>query len=274
MNKIVVPVDFSDTSKNAARYAVKMAKDIADCEIVLYNVYDTIAAGSDGTPLFNDEESRQTIALAALGNLKSDIEEMDSLPITCMAESGTLVERLEHLVKHKQIDMVVMGINGATRLEQILIGSSTLGVINRNFCPVVIVPPDAKYQKIRRVVFLSDFRNVAETTPIAALKKVLNFFRPQLYVVYAESNPNVEPTEEYKWEKSKLEEMLNGYNPEFALVPFHDFAESINQFATDSGADLVITVPHKHTFLNNLFKSTHTRKLAYHTHLPILALHE
>src|SRR4030095_2447169 len=73
MNKIVVPVDFSDTSKNAAQYAVQMANDIGDCSIILYNVYDEIAAGTDGTPLYNDEESRNTIALMALANVKADV---------------------------------------------------------------------------------------------------------------------------------------------------------------------------------------------------------
>jgi len=274
MNKIVVPIDFSDTSKNAAHYAVSVAQNIADCGIILYNVYDKMAAGSDGTPLFNDEDARQTIALAALGNLKAELAGTSGAPITCKAESGNLVEKLEVFVKDNQADLVIMGINGATRLEQILIGSSTLGVINGNFSPVIIVPPHAKYQKIKAVAFLSDLQNVEETTPLSALKKFLDLFQPKLYVVHAQEKEQTEHTVEYEQERAKLGKMLLGYEPEFAFIPLWDFAESVNQFAVEQKIDLVITVPHRHSFINTLFKSTHTKKLAYHTYLPLLAIHE
>jgi nucleotide-binding universal stress UspA family protein len=68
--------------------------------------------------------------------------------------------------------------------------------------------------------------------------------------------------------------MLAGYNPEFSFIRMYGFVESINLFAEDNQADLIITVPRRHSFLSSLFKTSHTRKLAYHSHIPILAVHE
>jgi nucleotide-binding universal stress UspA family protein len=54
----------------------------------------------------------------------------------------------------------------------------------------------------------------------------------------------------------------------------YDFVESINIFAQDVGADLIITVPRRHSFLGGLFRTSHTQKLAYHSHIPVLTVHE
>ena len=45
MKRIMVPTDFSETSKNAARYAVQLAASIPGASIVLYNLTDNIGPG-------------------------------------------------------------------------------------------------------------------------------------------------------------------------------------------------------------------------------------
>jgi nucleotide-binding universal stress UspA family protein len=50
--------------------------------------------------------------------------------------------------------------------------------------------------------------------------------------------------------------------------------DAVNQFVEDKEIDLIITVPKKHSFLSNIFRSSYTKKLAYHSHVPIIAVHE
>ena len=56
MNNFIVPIDFSDASKNAARYAAHIANGVPDAHIILYNVFDALEYGSDSSPLGTDEE--------------------------------------------------------------------------------------------------------------------------------------------------------------------------------------------------------------------------
>jgi nucleotide-binding universal stress UspA family protein len=272
MKKLIVPTDFSDTSKNAARFAVLMANDITNCSVILYNAFDSISSGPDGTSIFSDSESRKRISESALMNLRTELGYISPVPVICMAEEGNLVSNLERLYHHHELDLIVMGITGATRLDQILIGSNTLNVIQQDICPVMIIPPNAQYRKINRVIFASDFKDVEATTPILNLRKLLDIFKPHLHVVNVDHEHFVELSEEYKAERAKLDKMLKGYNPDYAFIRMYDFVESINLFAEDCKADLIITVPKKQSFLAGLFKTSHTQKLAYHSHIPILAI--
>jgi hypothetical protein len=77
---------------------------------------------------------------------------------------------------------------------------------------------------------------------------------------------------EYKREKAKLETLLQGYNPEFYFIRLFDFIDAANQFVADKEIDMILTFPRKHSFLSNVFKTTYTKKLAYHSHVPIVAI--
>jgi nucleotide-binding universal stress UspA family protein len=275
MKKLLVPTDFSDTSKNAAAFAAQMAADIQNAKIILIHVSDKITGGSDGSPLTEDDDDRRIILTQALSQLKDELLAVAQVPIEFVTEKGSsLVETLSRYVRHQAIDMVVMGITGATRLEQIFMGSNTLDMAKESVCPVLIIPPDAKYRKIKNVVLASDFKEVDTTIPVAPLKATLDLFKPALHIVNVDSEHYVELTDEYKAERAKLETMLKNYSPEFSFIRQYDFFDAISQFVDDRNIDLIVIVPKDRSFLSGLFKTSHTKKLAYHSHVPIVAIHE
>jgi nucleotide-binding universal stress UspA family protein len=275
MKKLLVPTDFSDTSKNAALFAAQMAADVQNAKLILIHVSDKITGGSDGSPLTEDDDDRRIILTQALGQLKDELLAVANVPIEFVMEKGTsLVETLSRYVRHQGIDLVIMGITGATRLEQIFMGSNTLEMAKESACPVLIIPPDAKYRKIKNVVLASDFKEVDTTIPVAPLKATLDLFKPALHIVNVDSEHYVELTDEYKAERAKLETMLKNYAPEFYFIRQYDFFDAISQFAEDKNIDLIVIVPRERSFLSGLFKTSHTKKLAYHSHIPIVAIHQ
>jgi nucleotide-binding universal stress UspA family protein len=275
MKTFLVPVDFSETSKNAALYAANLAATIPGAEVILYNVYGKVyLPGSDNT-----ENSRRNVSLNELENLKKSIESLKTgvpgaaIPdITFVAEEGSFVSNLEQLVKLNKFDLIVMGITGSSRLTQIFMGTNTLHVIRHVETPVLIVPPDAKYTGIKKVLFTSDFKNVKRTTPFDELLDILNLFKPALQIVNVDSEHYIELTEEYKKERAVLETKLSAYSPEFSFLRIFDFLEGINLFLETNNIDAIITVPKKHNFLAQLFQTSNTKKLAYHSHIPIFAI--
>jgi nucleotide-binding universal stress UspA family protein len=275
MKTFIVPTDFSDTSKNAARFAARLAEQVADAHIILYNVFDKIETGSDGSVVYNDHEGRKKIMELALASVKTEMISLaPGINISCFAEEeGSFIDSLERLARHKEADMIIMGITGATPLEQVF-GSNTLSMVNRNVCPVMIIPPDASFTGIKNVAFTSDFKDIDKTTPIAALRKVLDIFKPLIHVVNVDSEHYVELTEEYKAERAKLEVILAGYETEYYFMRQFDFVDAINLFVSDYKIDMLFIVPKKHSFLGGLFKSSYTKKLAYHSHVPLVAVHE
>ena len=276
MNNFIVPIDFSDASKNAARYAAHIANGVPDAHVILYNVFDALEYGSDSSPLGTDDEedaSRKAIVELALGSVKTELATITNAKISTVAEeANSFLDTLEEYVVRNNIQLIIMGITGATRLGQIFMGSNTLNIVQRAIAPVIIVPPDAHSQSAKNVMLLTDFKDVDDTIPVESVKSILDLFKPRLHIVNVDHEHYVQVTDEYKSERTKLETQLKAYNPEFYFIRLFDFIEATNQFVADNHIDLILTFPRKHSFLSNMFKTTSTSKLAYHSHVPIVAI--
>lgn len=276
MNNFIVPIDFSETSKNAARYAAHISTLVPDAHLILYNVFDTLEYGTDSSPLGTEgveDTSRKEIVELALSSVRTELSGITNATISCVAEeSHRFLDALENYVKMNDIQLIVMGITGATKLGQILIGSNALNIVRRELAPVIIVPPDAHSQSAKNVLLLTDFKDVDHTIPIPSVKAILDLFKPKLFIVNVDHEHYVQVTDEYKTERSKLEIKLKDYNPEFYFIRLFDFVEATNQFVADYHIDLILTFPRKHSFLSNIFKTSSTKELAYHSHVPIVAI--
>lgn len=270
MKTFLIPVDFSATSVNAAEYAVALTKEIPDVNIILYNVYSKLSLAS-----LTDKEkgSRKDVTERELKRLKRKLKAADSQNISIETEEGSFIENLEKYVLSNHIDVVVMGITGSSKIKQVFMGTNTLNVIRHIKTPVMIIPPKAEFAGLKNVLFTSDFKDVARTTPFEPLKKILDLFKPNLNILNVDSEHYIELTDEFKIEREAMQDKLGSYNPEFSFLRSYDFLDGINRFAEAKDIDAIITVPRTHGFLSQLFKTSHTKKLAYHSHVPIIAIH-
>jgi len=261
MQTVIVPVDFSETSLNAARYAVQLLTGHYGVNMILHHVYEKSSYASE--------------ANEKLEKLKAELRHIGIVKINTLAEeSSDFIRELEKLARHQQADMIIMGITGRTTLEQSLIGSNTLKMVNTKVCPILIVPENAKYRDVKNVLLTSDFKNVVNATPSGPIRKVLKPFHPQLHIINVDTSHYVAITEEHQDQKAALAKMFHDLKPEFYFLGLPNIDEGINQFAKDKNVDMIVVIHKDHSLLSKLFVKSHTKKLAYQSEVPVLAVHE
>jgi nucleotide-binding universal stress UspA family protein len=261
MTTVIVPTDFSTIANNAARYAAQMLTGHYNAQLIIFHVYEKASeAGAAEESMLKLKEELQ----------QSGIVKME----TRCEEGGDFIGCLERLARHRDAQLVVMGITGKSRIKQVLFGSNTLKMVERNVCPVLIIPPAAQFTQIKNVALTSDFKDVQTTIPVVPIKNVLQLFRPSLHVVNVNSEHYVSLTEEFMEQRSSIQTLFEEYQPEFYFIGTYDVQETINQFVLDKNIDLLITVPRHRSVFTGMFKSSTTKKLAYETAIPILAAHE
>lgn len=261
MRRVIIPIDFSETSLNAARFTAKMLAGKKDAVAVLYNNYES--------------ESDQDVVIGYQENLKKEFRACGVEHIECESEmGGDLIENIARLAHTSRATLIVMGITGKSEVRQAMFGSNTLKLVDKNLLPVMIIPPDAVYKGINNVAFTSDFKDVEATTPSTLINSVLEIFNPKLHIVNVNREHYVSLTEEIETAKVKFREMFTGLNTEFYFLTMNNFFEAIDNFVRDFNIDVLVTIPKHQSNAVSLFKSTHTKRLAYHSRIPILAAHE
>ncbi|HMU08395.1 MAG TPA: universal stress protein [Ferruginibacter sp.] len=261
MNTVIVPVDFSETSLNAARYAARLLTGHYGVNMVLYHSYSKTSEAEKAT--------------AELESLKEALMKEHIVKIEVLAhEESDFVDGLEKAARHRRADLVIMGITGKSALAQVFFGSNTLKMAERKVCPVLIVPQDAVFKPLKNVMLTSDFKSTVETTPSAPIKDFLDIFNPQLHVVNVDKDHYISLTEDYEKEKQELKQMFADYKPEFYFMRLYDVDEAINLFAESRNIDLIIVIQKNHSFIGKLLSGSRTKTLSYHSKMPILVMHE
>jgi nucleotide-binding universal stress UspA family protein len=261
MNTVIVPVDFTSTSTNAARYAVKFLSTHGGVNVILYHHYTKPA---------EQNEVQQKLA-----DLKATLLQDDFAQIELLPHSGeNFLDDLEKAVRHRMADLLVMGITERNSLTQFIIGSDTVKMAQRRVCPVLVVPEHAEYRQVRNVMLASDFKDTLNTTPSVPIIKFLEIKRPHLHVVNVDPEHYIALTEEYEKEKETFNKMFADYSPEYYFMRLYDVDEAINLFATEKNIDVIIAIHRNESFLERVFKGSRTKNLSKQSKLPVLVVHE
>lgn len=261
MHRIIIPIDFSETSLNAARFTAKMLAGKPEAVAVLYNNYDN--------------EDDHDVVIGYQETLKKEFLKAGVIKVECENEmGGDLVENITRLAHTSRATLIVMGITGKSEVRQAMFGSNTLRLVDKNLYPVMIIPPDAVYQGINNIAFASDFKDVEASTPAALISGVLEIFNPMLHIVNVNKDHYVSLTEEIEASKASFKKMFKNLKTEFYFITRNDFYEALDSFIKDYNIDVLLTIPKHQSNAISLFKSTHTKRLAYHSRIPILVAHE
>ncbi|NOT49970.1 MAG: universal stress protein [Chitinophagaceae bacterium] len=275
MKTIIAPTDFSPISVNAVNFAADMAVAL-DASLLLFNVYNIpVPYGEVPVALVSVDEIKKS-SEAELEVLKRDIMHVASGKLKVYTESimGNTVDELEELCKKVKPLAVVMGAKGTSGLETILFGSTTLTAIRHLTWPVICVPPGKEYGNgIKKIGFACDFKQVAETIPVEPIKEMVKEFHAELHIINVDhDDKHFKPdTPEESWQ---LHDMFTDLNPQYHFIDHPDVEEGINKFAEENNLDLIIAIPKKHKLLEGLFSKRNTKKLVFHSHIPVMCVHE
>jgi len=142
ITRVLCPVDFSETSAFAMRYAADLANRLG-AELHLLHVHSTVA--------YAIAAESYTVKPDLLATLKQDVQRRvqelaESLKQIAGNVTYSLVEgvpyRAIHDGAHKQnADLIVMGTHGRTGFQHLFLGSVAERVIRTSTLPVLTVPP-------------------------------------------------------------------------------------------------------------------------------------
>ncbi len=137
--KILCPVDFSDTSMNAANNAIKFASEIkAEITFIhiidvqtLQNIGDLSGGGINDLDLLIEEEK------PILRKLKEDCEKK-GVKVKTILTHGEPKNSIFETIKEEGNDLIIMGTHGKTGLTRLVLGSMAESVLRKSDVPVLL----------------------------------------------------------------------------------------------------------------------------------------
>ena len=276
MKKILFPTDFSDAATNAFVHALEFAK-IVNAELILLHTFEIPVYDSQFFPE-NYATIYSSIELAKFEMFKDEIPKLRAIAaernlsdivIKHRLMDGDLLYNLKNAVEEDQIDFVIMGTTGVSDWTKFFLGSNTSSVISGVDVPVLCIPVDAKFKKIKTIGFTTRYRekDKKELKKVLKIAKKTNAKVKSLYV--KTSNSDVSDVTIKEWEKE-----FAGENVEFLVLPSDEVKETILDFILYKDIDILTTITHKRSFFESIFESSFSKKITKEVSVPVLIMHE
>lgn len=272
MVNILVPTDFSDLSRVAINFAIKVANKL-NGSVTLLHVINTVqpARASMWFKYKSFEKELIDHAKEDFEALLAEVSKQNKTlkPIKYKIVRGTSFNNTVRTAsKRLRTGLIVMGARGASGLQRVLIGSNTSSMIDISHVPVLAVPELGEFKGFKNIVYVPDINHL--DSEMKALLPYAKFFDSMVHMVHVTSSEkNVKAIEE-KIYKATLGKIL--YNKfTVKVIVSRNIDQSIEDYVTEMKADLLTTFTHDHNFYDKLFDRSIARKMAFQSKVPLLA---
>ncbi len=282
MHTIIVPTDFSTTAANAAAYAVQFAEQINVKRILLFHAYELPVALDPLMPGVQmlELDSYKEVAINNLENFRYELRSKfpnTTIQLDVVVEYGSITGGIEMISTREKIELIIMGITGGGALEETLIGSNTTSVAGALGMPVLIIPPQADYYPVKKIMLSCDFDHADKFIPVDIIRSLINDTHAKLLVFNIEvdmEETNAKYPASMMGEGFAVHTLLQEFQPEYHFTKNKEYVDGVNEYADSHEVDMIISIPKRKGFFEKLFIKSTTKKLAFHTHLPLLVVHK
>lgn len=270
MKKILVPTDFSDQAENALKVAAQLAKKHKS-EIYLLHVLEIPLHEVDALSSYNNLP--EAIFFMKLAHKQFEkLKEKEYLKDIVVHENVEILKIFKgvfQVCKKHDIDLVVMGSNGASGLREMLIGSNTEKVVRTSTTPVLVIKNKHESFDINNFVFASDFKEESKI-PYKKATIFAKASKSKMHLLMVNTPNNfLTSTNANK----RMTDFANGFDfKDYTTNIYNDvnIEKGIMNFSASIDADLIGMSTHGRQGISHFFNGSISEDLVNHAKRPVI----
>ncbi|GAB3786968.1 hypothetical protein GCM10028818_51110 [Spirosoma horti] len=274
MNTIVVPTDLSSETDAALSVAVDLARTYGSTILLLHSVVYPLPmpAYAEATTVTVNQTiaDYQEIEREAQTKLEQFAAESKYEGVTIIPTLLTNGQGLIHNVTDRSADLIVMSSEGASGLEEWLIGSNAESIVRHAHCPVLVIKKPIAHFCPKNIVYaidIDDRLKAIQPYPFQMGEPDRHTF---LYVLTPTDSRVPEGIQDW------VNEFAAGKGiPEFTCTirQARDVPDGIISYADEVDADLIVLFTHGYKGIRHFLSGSVAEDVLNHTTKPVLVMH-
>lgn len=275
MKKLLVPTDFSKNAENAIDFAVAFAKK-ENAMLILLHAYHFSYPVADfpGEITARELSEIKAISQEKLKNICLKIMQAHKIQCERVCKEGFATDVILEASKKMHPDFIVMGTKGASGIKEVFLGSNTAKVIEQAQHPVIAVPDGASFHGIKLITYATNYYE-SDINAIKTLAEIAEPFKAVINILHISDGEYIPESENdlLKQFVSKVSKKVDYKNFSYQLILGENVEKELDHYLRDNVTDLFSTSTLHRNLLEKIFGKSLTKKLAYHTKVPLLAFH-
>ncbi len=275
ISRILIPVDFSETSLLALEHAVLMAK-LLKAEITLLHVIESLTYTSAiGHSAVNDFEAEvEKSANARLAELAAKLSR-EGATVKTMIEVGRIYRQVVEAALKIKADLVIMGTHGVSGFREFLIGSNASRVVSEAACPVITVQSHAKTIGFKNIVLPIDNTQYSRQK-VRYAHELADKYGSKVHLLGILPAEGVEEENKFRIKIRQVEEYLSKHNivytSGYLSAKGGNAAKTALDYATSVNGDLLMIMSESEFDSSGLLLGPSARQTVNHSTIPVMCV--
>lgn len=278
MKRLLVPTDFSPTAERAFRLACDLAAKM-EAAVILYHLHSPQKNEFLLTTAERDLFTHQ-VEINLLKRMQRLVKKVTGdiahVPVSTILGREPVADNVLGFAEHNDIDMIIMGTQGASGLRRTIVGSVASHIAGKAKIPVLLVPRKYNIQDIQKVIFASNYAAADQQ----ALELAVDISRRYhagvtvLHLLNAYLSENEKASERMNFETYAfaMQRAFNSHRLKFELVPTSSVTETMENLDKTMPYDLMVMVRRNKGFYEKYFIGSFTKNMAYVTNRLLLII--
>ena len=275
IKKILIPLDFSETSLLALEHGAYMAS-LFKADMLLLNVVkpNWTAFSIENSPLPMDAlEQQSRYALEKLDALAKKIHEEEAINVETLCETGRVCPVILSAAKKHNADLIVMGTHGISGFEERFIGSNAYRVVNESPCPVITIQRHAERKGFKDIVLPIDNSFYTRQKVQHAVQFSLHY-GSRIHLLGLSNTTDETEMNKLNIKLEQIEEVLDKqrilYSKE--IQTGLNYAKLTIAYAERIQADLIMIMTEWEEDITGIFIGPFARQIVNHSKIPVMSI--
>lgn len=264
-NKIIVPIDFSETATNAYAYARGLAK-IYNSEILLVHVEKEKRKSNKNTIKYRLEKFAEDYP-------KEDGTVLSEVKVKKYVFFGEAIGTIVKMAKEEEALMIVIGLKKDHPVFEKIMGSFSSVIAQQANCPVILVPEGYPFKLFRNIMYATSL----DSTDPKMVKQITDFASTYLATLHfitvnKGGDENIELIED-----QIFNQLFEKSDPPFAFnlasIKAVNIVKGINQYATENNIDLIVMVNKNRGLFTSISGESITHEMTFSLKHPMMVYH-
>lgn len=274
MKNILVPTDFSENAARAVEYAAVVAH-ATHAKITLFNVYTPMVSRYNViSALVADEAAQAKIDLKRKLDIvaKTLLEQFPTVSCEVSVGLGEPISEILNAAKAMNTDIIIMGTQGASNLEKLLLGSNAAKIVEKAACPVLVVPPGTTSRIPKKIVYATDYAysDIDAARFLTSIAKQLDATITFLHITTPEEKIDDELALVQKF-TAEIKAATDYQRITSKIISDNTVIMGLDKLAQEDDVDLLAVSTRRRSIFEKLYNPSITKKLVSYTTLPLLA---
>ena len=271
MHQFLIPVDFSDASAHALRFAYSLNKHFF-ARLQVLHLFDVPITSGDDSELYlkNYEAYRKSFDDELWDFVKTNKGDFHYETEVFSTSGGHYQGIIEFSRKHHS-ELIIIGHKGAGGLRRWLFGSVSRYLLTHPPIPVLSIPETFAGKGFQKILLTTDMSMLIPDQQCIFLKNFAERLGANLEIVHVKDKGEISLPVEEKIQAS-LKNYFENDVKNISVVAGETISSVINKYILENQIDLLVTVPHFHTWIDRMLIGSETKELASIVHIPLMSL--